>query len=156
MKSNKIILLICLFVILALVVISVIFIFNTNNVNKLLENEENQIKALTGIYQDFINGFNTENINIVLDSSALKNILTNKEFKEENIISLKNIEKSYENSQVTYTISTQYTSSTKILTVKIVRTGYEHNMSVIQKYKLDSKNGEIIFERNGNETTVEE
>ena len=29
-------------------------------------------------------------------------------------------------------------------------------MSVIQKYKLDSKNGEIIFERNGNETTVEE
>ena len=108
MKSNKIILLICLFVILALVVISVIFIFNTNNVNKLLENEENQIKALTGIYQDFINGFNTENINIVLDSSALKNILTNKEFKEENIISLKNIEKSYENSQVTYTIYAIY------------------------------------------------
>ena len=157
MKSYKVIILILFIVSISIIItLLTLYKFHTNNVNKLLEDEEKQVEILDKIYQDFIKNFNTEYINIKLDESALKNILTNDNFNEDNITKLKNIEKKYENSQVTYTLSIQYSYSTQELNVKFVRSGYEPKMQATQKYKIYTQNDEIIYDRVGYGTILQE
>ena len=157
MKSYKIIILILFIVSISIIItLLTLYKFDTNNVNKLLEDEEKQVEILDKIYQDFIKNFNTEYINIKLDESALKNILTNDNFNEDNVTKLKNIEKKYENSQVTYTLSIQYSYSTQELNVKFVRSDYESKMQATQKYKIYTQNDEIIYDRVGYGTILQE
>ena len=95
-----------------------------------------------------LNEYNIDNINVVLDESALKNLLTNEEYKEENILKLKRIEKNIEDSDSIYTISMQYSKKTYMLTIDITKSKGSY-MKTTQKYKLEVKDGKITYQRNG-------
>ncbi len=148
MKSKtNIVILIGLAVVIVLAIL-VIFSCSKNSIDKLIEDEDVQVNTLINVYRDVLDIVNSDDINIVLDESSLKNIITNEKFKEENILKLKNVEKSIENSQRIYTLSVQYSKSTHVLTVNITESGIG-NMKKTQKYKLDVKNGKINYQRDG-------
>lgn len=157
MKSKFIpITLIFLIIIIALV-LALFFIFgnNNSNVDKIIENENVQIAVLTDIYVDVLSTINTDDGNIVLDNSALKNILTNEDFSEEGILKLKSVEKTNEDTNITYTIYSKYLSTTHTLSIEIIKDGTGY-MKHTQKYTLSVDNGKINFERDElGETVIE-
>ncbi len=145
-KTNVMIL-VCLAMIISLILIAML-LFNKNNINRLLKDEDIQVDMLFEIYNNMLNEYNIDNINVVLDESALKNLLTNEEYKEENILKLKRIEKNIEDSDSIYTISMQYSKKTYMLTIDITKSKGSY-MKTTQKYKLEVKDGKITYQRNG-------
>lgn len=142
MKSRKgIILLICLAVVAVVAVAIIILLFNSNKVEKLLEDENVQVELLVSIYKEMIAPL--VNTNIVLDESVLKNILTNEKLSEENIIKLKELEKNIEGSD-TFILEAKYLKKTHTIYLNFVDT--RDNVKVRSfKYKIDVSNGKLIY-----------
>lgn len=155
MKSSKnIVILIILCVVVLLAVIAVFFV-NKNSVNNCIKDEKVQVETLKEIYKDMFSNFNTQDVNIVLDETALKNILTDERFSEENVTKLREVEKNVEGLQSTYTLYTKYSKDTGVITIEVVGSGVK-NSKRIQQYKLNVKNSKLNFERYKAGTTIVE
>ena len=155
MKSSKnIVMLIVLCVVVLLAVIAVFFV-NKNSVNNCIKDEKVQVETLKEIYKDMFSNFNTQDVNIVLDETALKNILTDERFSEENVTKLREVEKNVEGLQSTYTLYTKYSKDTGVITIEFVGSGVK-NSKRIQQYKLNVKNSKLNFERYKAGTTIVE
>ena len=155
MKSSKnIVMLIVLCVVVLLAVIAVFFV-NKNSVNNCIKDEKVQVETLKEIYKDMFSNFNTQDVNIVLDETALKNILTDERFSEENVTKLREVEKNVEVLQSTYTLYTKYSKDTGVITIEVVGSGVK-NSKRIQQYKLNVKNSKLNFERYKAGTTIVE
>ena len=155
MKSSKnIVMLIVLCVVVLLAVIAVFFV-NKNSVNNCIKDEKVQVETLKEIYKDMFSNFNTQDVNIVLDETALKNILTDERFSEENVTKLREVEKNVEGLQSTYTLYTKYSKDTEVITIEVVGSGVK-NSKRIQQYKLNVKNSKLNFERYKAGTTIVE
>ena len=155
MKSSKnIVMLIVLCVVVLLAVIAVFFV-NKNSVNNCIKDEKVQVETLKEIYKDMFSNFNTQDVNIVLDETALKNILTDERFSEENVTKLQEVEKNVEGLQSTYTLYTKYSKDTGVITIEVVGSGVK-NSKRIQQYKLNVKNSKLNFERYKAGTTIVE
>ena len=153
MKSSKnIVMLIVLCVVVLLAVIAVFFV-NKNSVNNCIKDEKVQVETLKEIYKDMFSNFNTQDVNIVLDETALKNILTDERFSEENVTKLQEVEKNVEGLQSTYTLYTKYSKDTEVITIEVVGSGVD-NSKTTQEYKLNVKNGNVVFERSGFGNTI--
>ena len=153
MKLNKnIVMLIVLCVVVLLAVIAVFFI-NKNSVNNCIKDEKVQVETLKEIYKDMFSNLNTQDVNIVLDETALKNILTDERFSEENVTKLQEVEKNVEGAQSTYTLYTKYSKDTEVITIEVVGSGVD-NSKTTQEYKLNVKNGNVVFERSGFGNTI--
>ena len=153
MKSSKnIVMLIVLCVVVLLAVIAVFFV-NKNSVNNCIKDEKVQVETLKEIYKDMFSNFNTQDVNIVLDETALKNILTDERFSEENVTKLREVEKNVEGLQSTYTLYTKYSKDTGVITIEVVGSGVD-NSKTTQEYKLNVKNGNVVFERSGFGNTI--
>ncbi len=153
MKSKLIPISIIILIIIIALVLAMIFIFGTNNYDKLIKNENVQIAVLSNIYKDVLTTINTNDGNISLDTSALKNIITNEEFSESNSLKLKNIEKIDEDKEITYTIYTKYLEETHTISIEIIQDDIGY-MKHTQEYKLYYEDGKINFERNGEGITL--
>ena len=153
MKSNKnIVMLIILCVVVILAVIAVFFV-NKNSVNNCIKDEKVQVETLKEIYKDMFSNLNTQDVNIVLDETALKNILTNERFSEENVTKLQEVEKNVEGAQSTYTLYTKYSKDAEVITIEVDGSGVSYSKR-IQQYKLNVKNGKVNFERYKAGTTI--
>ena len=155
MKSSKnIVMLIVLCVVVLLAVIAVFFV-NKNSVNNCIKDEKVQVETLKEIYKDMFSNFNTQDVNIVLDETALKNILTDERFSEENVTKLREVEKNVEGLQSTYTLYTKYSKDTEVIAIEVNGSGVK-NSKRIQQYKLNVKNSKLNFERYKAGTTIVE
>ena len=155
MKSSKnIVMLIVLCVVVLLAVIAVFFV-NKNSVNNCIKDEKVQVETLKEIYKDMFSNFNTQDVNIVLDETALKNILTDERFSEENVTKLQEVEKNVEGAQSTYTLYTKYSKDTEVISIEVNGSGVK-NSKRIQQYKLNVKNSKLNFERYKAGTTIVE
>lgn len=155
MKLNKnIVMLIVLCVVVLLAVIAVFFV-NKNSINNCIKDEKVQVETLKEIYKDMFSNLNTQDVNIVLDETALKNILTDERFSEENVTKLQEVEKNVEGAQSTYTLYTKYSKDTGVITIEVVGSGVK-NSKRIQQYKLNVKNSKLNFERYKAGTTIVE
>ena len=155
MKSSKnIVMLIVLCVVVLLAVIAVFFV-NKNSVNNCIKDEKVQVETLKEIYKDMFSNFNTQDVNIVLDETALKNILTDERFSEENVTKLREVEKNVEGLQSTYTLYTKYSKDTEVIAIEVNGSGVK-NSKRIQQYKLNAKNSKLNFERYKAGTTIVE
>ena len=153
MKSNKnIVMLIILCVVVILAVIAVFFV-NKNSINNCIKDEKIQVETLKEIYKDMFSNLNTQDVNIVLDETALKNILTDERFSEENVTKLQEVEKNVEGTQSTYTLYTKYSKDAQVITIEVDGSGVD-NSKMMQEYKLNVKNGKVIFERSGFGNTI--
>lgn len=155
MKLNKnIVMLIVLCVVVLLAVIAVFFV-NKNSVNNCIKDEKVQVETLKEIYKDMFSNLNTQDVNIVLDETALKNILTGERFSEENVTKLQEVEKNVEGAQSTYTLYTKYSKDTEVIAIEVNGSGVK-NSKRIQQYKLNVKNSKLNFERYKAGTTIVE
>ena len=155
MKLNKnIVMLIVLCVVVLLAVIAVFFV-NKNSVNNCIKDEKVQVETLKEIYKDMFSNLNTQDVNIVLDETALKNILTDERFSEENVTKLQEVEKNVEGAQSTYTLYTKYSKDTEVIAIEVNGSGVK-NSKRIQQYKLNVKNSKLNFERYKAGTTIVE
>lgn len=155
MKSSKnIVMLIVLCVVVLLAVIAVFFV-NKNSVNNCIKDEKVQVETLKEIYKDMFSNLNTQDVNIVLDETALKNILTDERFSEENVTKLQEVEKNVEGAQSTYTLYTKYSKDTEVIAIEVNGSGVK-NSKRIQQYKLNVKNSKLNFERYKAGTTIVE
>ena len=82
MKKIKILIIVFIILVLAIISASIFFKWNENRINSIITDEAKQVQALRVIYMDFLS--NQKEGNIVLDESALKNIITDEFFTEEN------------------------------------------------------------------------
>lgn len=155
MKSNKnIVMLIILCVVVLLAVIAVFFV-NKNSINNCIKDEKVQVEILKEIYKDMFSNLNTQDVNIVLDETALKNILTDERFSKENVTKLQEVEKNVEGAQSTYTLYTKYSKDTEVIAIEVNGSGVK-NSKRIQQYKLNVKNSKLNFERYKAGTTIVE
>lgn len=150
MKKNIIILI----GIIIVVVFVLLFILQvrSNNFDKIIKNENAQVDVLLELFEETLSVVNPENVNLILDESALNNFVTHESFTEENVSKLKQIEKSIENTQIIYKLGVDYAEDTNILTINI--SDNEGKYSHIQNYKLNVKDGKIIYETEGPGTTI--
>ena len=155
MKLNKnIVMLIVLCVVVLLAVIAVFFV-NKNSINNCIKDEKVQVETLKEIYKDMFSNLKTQDVNIVLDETALKNILTDERFSEENVTKLQEVEKNVEGAQSTYTLYTKYSKDTEVIAIEVNGSGVK-NSKRIQQYKLNVKNSKLNFERYKAGTTIVE
>ena len=155
MKSSKnIVMLIVLCVVVLLAVIAVFFV-NKNSINNCIKDEKVQVETLKEIYKDMFSNLNTQDVNIVLDETALKNILRGERFSEENVTKLQEVEKNVEGAQSTYTLYTKYSKDTEVIAIEVNGSGVK-NSKRIQQYKLNVKNSKLNFERYKAGTTIVE
>lgn len=144
MKSKLIPIILIVLVLIVAIILAIVFMPKTDKVNKLLEDEANQINILTEIYNDFLNRTNLENDeNIVLGASSQKNLLTKEQFLEENLMKLKNIEKVKEDASETFTLYTKYTDKNHIVSLELIRDDELERIS--QKYEIYVENGTLKF-----------
>lgn len=127
-----------------LVVIGVVLIiaFTTHSPNKVLENEYAQRDMLANIYSDMIR---SRDINLTLDESALKNIVTDEYFSNDTINYLKMLEKQDSSYPFPYVLAISYHAETSILTVTMT----SDNSLETQKYRISVENGKITYEHDG-------
>lgn len=130
-----------------------IYFFNMKNIEKILEDENNQVNALKGVYEDFLGRLNLEEDNIILDESCLRNIISGVEFSDENKEKLKEVEKINEEYEFAYDLSLKYNVQTSILTLKLEEKNHGL-MTSTQSYKLSVKNGAIVYETDGVGETI--
>lgn len=150
MKKN-IIILIGIIIVVAFVLLFILQV-RSNNFDKIIKNENAQVDVLLELFEETLSVVNPENVNLTLDESALNNFVTHESFTEENVSKLKEIEKSIENTQIIYKLGVDYAEDTNILTINI--SDNEGKYSHIQNYKLNVKDGKIIYETEGPGTTI--
>ena len=150
MKKN-IIILIGIIIVVAFVLLFILQV-RSNNFDKIIKNENAQVDVLLELFEETLSVVNPENVNLTLDESALNNFVTHESFTEENVSKLKQIEKSIENTQIIYKLGVDYAEDTNILTINI--SDNEGKYSHIQNYKLNVKDGKIIYETEGPGTTI--
>lgn len=150
MKKN-IIILIGIIIVVAFVLLFILQV-RSNNFDKIIKNENAQVDVLLELFEETLSVVNPENVNLTLDESALNNFVTHESFTEENVSKLKEIEKSIENTQIIYKLGIDYAEDTNILTINI--SDNEGKYSHIQNYKLNVKDGKIIYETEGPGTTI--
>lgn len=130
---------------IVLIIIGVYF-YNIHNNQKILENENNQVEVLRQIYGEYINSFELEESNIILNEDCFKNIITDVEFSDENKEKLKQLERTSETYEFRYEISSTYSKKTSNLILEIKEMD-EGLMTGTQKYRLYVKDGKIQFEK---------
>ena len=150
MKKN-IIILIGIIIVVAFVLLFILQV-RSNNFDKIIKNENAQVDVLLELFEETLSVVNPENVNLTLDESALNNFVTHESFTEENVSKLKEIEKSIENTQIIYKLGIDNAEDTNILTNNI--SDNEGKYSHIQNYKLNVKDGKIIYETEGPGTTI--
>lgn len=127
-------------IIVGIIAVTLVVLNFQNKLDKLIDDENVQVDTLINIYKDIIEK-NSEK-NIILDESALKNMVTRENFKEENILKLKNVENKSESSEDTYLLQMSY--SKHFVTVTIISNdGKERSTG---KYKLYIKDKKVEFE----------
>ena len=94
------------FIVCIFIVVIITILYNAQKKQNILADEENQVKALYEIYNDFISSSFTQK-NIKLDESALKNIITSSLFNQNNQEKLKELEKITNDSNL-YILSYNY------------------------------------------------
>ncbi len=134
-------------ILLVVVIIAAIFTFShvQNNLDKVLKDENIQVDTLIDIYKDAIERNKIDNL--ILGESALKNIITNKNFKDENILKIKSIEKNDADSKEIYTLYVSYSQSKQIVTVTTIDDDSRRKNT--NEYKLYIKNGKLEVENKG-------
>lgn len=132
---------------IVLIIIGVYF-YNIHNNQKILENENNQVEVLRQIYGEYINSFELEESNIILNEDCFKNIITDVEFSDENKEKLKQLERTSDTYDFRYEISSTYSDKTSNLIVEIKEMD-EGLMNGRRKYRLYVEDGKIKFESNG-------
>lgn len=132
---------------LVVVIIAAIFTFShvQNNLEKVLKDENIQVDTLIDIYKDAIERNKIDNL--ILGESALKNIITNENFKDENILKIKSIEKNDADSKEIYTLYVSYSQSKQIVTVTTIDDDARRKNT--NEYKLYIKNGKLEVENKG-------
>ena len=132
---------------IVLIIIGVYF-YNIHNNQKILENENNQVEVLKGVYEDLINSFGFENSYVILNENCFKNIITDVEFSDENKQKLKQVEIINDTYDFKYEIFAKYNKENSSLSLEIKE--IDNNlMTGTQKYKLYVENGAIQFKRDG-------
>jgi Na+-transporting NADH:ubiquinone oxidoreductase subunit NqrC len=141
MNKKKIFFIFFIFLIISILILGIL-LFNlyTNKKEKILLDNNNQIKLLCEIYDNFLKYYNT---NIVLDESALRNFITNEEFDAEGKELLKKFEKHSEDSSGNYIMSVKYNSSNKVLTTTLF--DYNTNKKFSVRYTLKPNFFEIKY-----------
>lgn len=145
---KKYILGIIIVIIIIALLIGGIYLYNVQNNKKILENENNQVEVLRQIYGEYINSFELEESNIILNEDCFKNIITDVEFSDENKEKLKQLERTSDTYDFRYEISSTYSDKTSNLIVEIKEMD-EGLMNGSQKYRLYVEDGKIKFESNG-------
>lgn len=146
MKKGKYIAILIAAIIVIVGIVAVIGL-TSNNVSNILENEYAQREMLANIYTDMIR---SRDINLTLDESALKNIVTGESFSNDTINYLKMVEKHDSTHPFPYVLAISYHKETSTLTVTITSdTSVE-----TQKYKISVENGKLKYEADGFGTIV--
>ena len=127
---NKIIRKIAIVFILVIISVTVYFIMYNHN-NNILKQEEKQVEVLKEIYEEFV--LDLTNSTVLLDESALQNIITKESFNDENIKRLKEVEVICENPESIYKLDVKYSVKNNIL---ILTLSEDNGNFITQKYKL--------------------
>ena len=129
------------FIVCIFIVVIITILYNAQKKQNILADEENQVKALYDIYNDFISSSFTQT-NIKLDESALKNIITSNLFNQNNQEKLKELERITDDPNL-YVLSYNYNEDKKILTLYLKdENGYLH---ANKEYKLEIKDNTIVY-----------
>lgn len=140
MKKIKILIIVFIILVLAIISAFIFFKWNENQINSIITDEAKQVQALRVIYTDFLS--NQKEGNIVLDESALKNIITDEFFTEENQNILKLLEVNSGNNSFTYTLYAEYNPVNRVLSLSLDGT----DTSLYTKtYKLNVKDSNITY-----------
>ena len=140
MKKIKILIIVFIILVLAIISAFIFFKWNENRINSIITDEAKQVQALRVIYTDFLS--NQKEGNIVLDESALKNIITDEFFTEENQNILKLLEMNSGNNSFTYTLYAEYNPVNRVLSLSLDGT----DTSLYTKtYKLNVKDSNITY-----------
>lgn len=140
MKKIKILIIVFIILVLAIISAFIFFKWNENRINSIITDEAKQVQALRVIYTDFLS--NQKEGNIVLDESALKNIITDEFFTEENQNILKLLEVNSGNNSFTYTLYAAYNPVNRVLSLSLDGT----DTSLYTKtYKLNVKDSNITY-----------
>lgn len=140
MKKIKILIIVFIILVLAIISAFIFFKWNENRINSIITDEAKQVQALRVIYTDFLS--NQKEGNIVLDESALKNIITDEFFTEENQNILKLLEVNSRNNSFTYTLYAEYNPVNRVLSLSLDGT----DTSLYTKtYKLNVKDSNITY-----------
>lgn len=117
-----------------------------NPTSFLPKDEEAQVAMLRRLYEDQLYDV-PENCNILLDESALTNLVTGKKFKNKYQKELKSLEKVVESPDDTYILYLEYVDdSSGNLNINLKS---DINKKYA-KFKLTVENGEISYMQNGN------
>lgn len=144
---KKYMILICLIIIFVVTNIIGIKIYSQYHKEKILKDENRQVEVLKNIIEDFKTAFNFENDNIYLDETCFKNLINDIEYSLENIKILKQGEQINNEYEFLYTMYFKYNLKEDILTITLKDN--KAKRIYLQRYKLDVKDKEIIFERFG-------
>lgn len=146
MKNGKYIAILVIGIIVIVGIIALIWV-NSDNTGNVLENEYAQREILAKIYLEMIR---SRDINLTLDESALKNIVTGEFFSNDTINYLKMLENDTSTDSIEYVLAISYYAETSTLTVTITS-----GKSVeTQKYKILVENGKLKYETDGFGTII--
>lgn len=146
MKNGKYIAILISAIVVIVGVVAVIGLIS-NNASNILENEYAQKEMLSKLYMEAIG---SRDINLTLDESALKNIVTGESFSDDTINYLKTLENDTAEYSLEYILAISYHKETSTLTVTITS-----DTSVkTQKYKISVENGKLKYETDGFGTVV--
>lgn len=150
MKNSKYIALLIASIIGIIGIVTFLMI-NSNNISEsdILENEYAQKEMLASIYTDMIS---SRDINLTLDESALKNLITGEQFSNHTINYLTTVVKPLDSdNSITYTLSTTYSQATNILTIKVT----SDTTIETQKFIISVQNGKLSYKHYGMGTVVD-
>jgi hypothetical protein len=149
MKKILLTILTILIVFILIILLIIFLLFNSNK--KIYLNDQNQVEVLNKMYTEFILEENNENSNIILDDSAIKNIITKEYFDDSSIFKLRSLETNCDNPESNYILSLKYNSKKRIIELTLSDT---YGNKVKQEYILKIQNGKINYEKNGNRTVL--
>ncbi len=145
-RKIKVIPVVALVILLILVIILIVSKMYINRRNEeIMSSEGNQIIVLNKLYREFLsNSIDKSDVTIILNDSALRNIVTKQPFSEENINKLKEIEIQSENPSNIYTLYAKIGG--KFIELTLID---ENNTIEVQKYELYINNGNIEYKKSG-------
>ena len=131
-------------VILAVLVIGAIVFFYYNK-KEVLKSDKKQVEVLESVYKDFLKNKMSNDYEVTLDDSCLKNIITKNDFSDEDKEILWKIESNDENSSYfSYVLYSIFDSENLVLTLNLRRS--DGNQENTQRYKLHVSGGKIKYE----------
>ena len=140
MKNGKYIAILVIGIIVIVGIVALIGInSNLAHVNDVLANEYAQREMLSNIYMDIIG---SRDINVALDESALKNLITGESFSDDTINYLTTLSQFANNGSLNYVLYTEYNVNTNRLIVKLKSDTSEYT----NKYTISVESGKITYE----------